>query len=253
MIAELLARTRVWEEQSAYLTGALAEAGGTVSNPWVTLTMLGGRIQELEFTDKVPGASPVRVREAVREAYARAAALANDAVAEATGRVLGPEAARAIRESVAPEIREAAEDLPAQDPPTTGWPAAEVGQADLDRLDALLDSIDTEALIAATDPRDYLADLGYHEVPHAASADWQADLDREVAAITANAEGLAERLGAIRVERVASTCAVTVNGHGALLDFRLRPAAASRSAAELTAEFAATYEQALAEASQQAH
>lgn len=252
MLAALLARTRVWEEQSAFLTEALAGAGGTVENDCVRISVLGGRVSALEFTDAAPGAGQARVREAVRRAYAEAAARTNHDLADATGQVLGSAGAQAVRDSVTPEVGDAAESLDLDTETPAGWPQVRVETGDFDRLDALLDSIDTDALLASHDPREYLADLGYNEVPHFDSTDWQGDLDREVAAITTDAAGLADRLGAVREEQETATCVVTVNGHGVLLDLRLRPAASSRSAEELSADFRTAYALAVQAAGEQA-
>lgn len=249
----LYAHTARMQEQAAAFAEVQQRAVGTAENEFLRIEVHAGRITDLTFTDRAPTASPVRVREAIMDAYRDASARANNTSAQLL-RTLGQTAmADGVSVSAPEEVQDRAAELARDEeaaptpvdpdavtPERAPWQSVEEMWAD-----PALDDEDLDDFIGE------LAELGYDEVPHHDSTDWQGDLDRRMEALAKAAEGLPERLAQITASAECKALVVTVNGFGLLQQLTLRPGAADRSATELSTDFRTTYAAACAEASAQ--
>ena len=247
-----------WQDQAKDLARLQQESAGTDENEYLSIAVQSGQILDLTFTDAATNASPVQLRSTLLEAYHRASARANERLAQGLESLDMADVAAGVRDSAPQDVKDAAEELSAQErqerdeasaatddddrttPERLPWSSIEELWADA--------GLDDEDL---TDIRAELAEIAGEDFGPNESQDWQGDLDRDLAMIAEQAKDLPQKLGSITGKAECKQLTVAVSGFGQLTDVTFRPAAANATAHQLTKAFQETYEKACTEVSAQ--
>ena len=255
VVASFEELTLEWQRKAEELTAAVTAGGGEEDHEHFTMRTVGlGQISELVFKDGATGASPVQLRSAVLEAYARLAVGANHVQARTIARILDdPAIAAGMTATVPDEMRaRAGLDEPPSDAdgpvsvtrPTESATAEQVvawAAATAEPTPVSSDMAETMSDVEGWSPR-------YQGIDPNTT---QYELEKEIEQISRNAAEIGPALERCEVQKSSKWLVVTVNGSGVLGDINFRPAFRSAGHQQLTKDFATLYAQATHEASAQ--
>ena len=239
--------------RSTQLQEALAATGSTITRPGFSLTVVGVQIVDLTFTEEATSASPVQLREALLTAYAECLARGNNASANAISQFTGDDAlAAAVRATVPEDVRDRTSDLDLEQ-----YASISAGRTPAQRQQAVEDFLADPALdeeIVSADRDVTMSDVPEWEQfrQHSDPSMWQYELEQQTRAISERAGELRAAMEQLEQQEESPRLVVKVNAAGRLLDLRLRDAARTATAEELSTDFTQLYAQATATATQAA-
>lgn len=255
VVASFEELTAEWQRKAAELNAAMTAGAGEEDHEHFTLRTVGlGQISQLTFKDGANDASPVQLRTAVLEAYARLAVGANGVQASTMARILDdPAIATGMTAAVPREMRDrAGQDAATPDADAPGVGTRPVDSATAEEVLAWAEAT-AEPTIVSADMRETMSDVeGWS--PRYQGIDpntTQYELEKEIEQISRNAAELRPALERLQVQKSSKWLTLTVNGSGVLADITFRPAFRSAGHQQLSKDFAALYAEATHEASAQ--
>lgn len=231
LIAGLQQASERFAEQARQVNAAMVGAAAEVDHHGVRIRALGGRLEGIRIGPELTDTSPVQARDRVLEAWAEAVVSANRggaaglaAIADLPG---GEAVVSGYRSSLPSGTEEAAERYDQEHPDAVPDPGttkgADEGGHPMSReiLDELLadDDADDEPTSVAALAKEL--DFDTERTPGDPSQ-WQANLEAEIAKISAAAADLPQLMEQIRGEAESKLVQIVVNAAGGLVDIRFR-------------------------------